>query len=95
MPTAENGWGGQNYMNYQSPQMDKALDALDVTCDTAPRKAAWAEFQKIYAEEVPVLPLFFRVEPYAIPKTMSGLQPRGPQFSSTMGVEDWRMTGAR
>ncbi|MFN8926014.1 MAG: peptide ABC transporter substrate-binding protein [Rhodospirillales bacterium] len=95
VPTAENGWGGQNYMNYQSARMDKALDDLDVTCDAGPRRAAWAEFQKIYAEEVPVLPLFFRVEPYAIPKTLSGLQPRGHQFSSTMGVEDWRMTGAR
>jgi len=98
IPTQENGWGGQNYMGYKSERMDKVLDGLVDTCppgNPAPRKQLWADLQKVYAEDLPVLPLYFRVDPFAIPQLVSTIKPTGHQYSSTMWMQEWGPTGAK
>ena len=39
--------------------MDADIDALERELDFAKRRPLWAEMQRIYAEQLPVLPLFF------------------------------------
>ena len=43
----------------------------------------------MYATELPVSPLFFRAEPYVLPKWLTGLEPTGNQDLSTLWVENW------
>jgi peptide/nickel transport system substrate-binding protein len=52
-------------------------------------KAAWSTMQKLYAADLPVIPLYFRAEPYVMPKWLKGLRPTGHQVTSTNWVEDW------
>jgi peptide/nickel transport system substrate-binding protein len=89
IPNGENGWGGSNYPGYANPEFDKVSAAIETELDPAKRAVYWATAQKLYAEDLPVLPLFFRAEPYAIPKWLKGLEPTGHSDGSTNWVENW------
>ena len=39
---------------------------------------------------LPILPLFFRVDPFVIPKALKGVRPTGNLNSSTLWIEQWR-----
>ncbi|WP_295138033.1 peptide ABC transporter substrate-binding protein [uncultured Reyranella sp.] len=90
IPSAANGWSGQNYPGYANPEMDKALDAAERELDAVKRRALFAEIQKLAADDLPSLPLFFRVDPFVIPKPLKGVTPTGTLNSSTLWVERWR-----
>ena len=90
IPSAENGWSGQNYPGYRSADMDKALDAAERELDTTKRRALFADIQRIHADDLPILPLFFRVDPFVIPKALKGVVPTGHLNSSTLWIEQWR-----
>jgi len=89
IPSAQNGWGGSNYPGYANPEFDKVSAAIETELDSEKRGALWATIQKLYADDLPVLPLFFRAEPYAIPKWLKGLEPSGHSDNSTNWVENW------
>jgi len=88
--TAANNWTGQNFTGYSNPRMDQLIDAIEVELDKGKRKALWAELQQIYAEDLPALPLYFRADPFLIPKWLKGIEPTGHQFVTTLWVEQWR-----
>lgn len=88
--SAANNWTGQNFTGYADPRMDHLIDAIEVELDKDKRKALWAELQAIYAEDLPALPLFFRADPFIIPKWLKGIEPTGHQFVTTLWVEQWR-----
>ncbi|SEH43875.1 peptide ABC transporter substrate-binding protein [Magnetospirillum fulvum] len=90
IPTAANNWAGQNYPGYASPKMDALLDAIEIETDRPRRKALWRDLQRLYAEDLPALPLYFRADPFILPKGMSGLSPTGHQDPSPYWVEQWR-----
>jgi peptide/nickel transport system substrate-binding protein len=90
IPTAKNGWSGQNYPGYANPAMDKALDAAERELDEAKRRILFADIQRIGAEDLPVPPMFFRVDPFVIPKALKGVRPTGHLNSSTLWIEQWR-----
>jgi len=90
IPSADNGWSGQNYPGYANPEMDKALDAAERELDVVKRRALFAEIQRLAADDLPSLPLFFRVDPFVIPKPLKGVTPTGTLNSSTLWVEQWR-----
>lgn len=88
--TAANNWTGQNFTGYSNPRMDQLIDAIEVELDKDKRRTLWAELQTIYAEDLPALPLFFRADPFIIPKWLKGIEPTGHQFVTTLWVERWR-----
>ncbi|HYD04738.1 MAG TPA: peptide ABC transporter substrate-binding protein, partial [Reyranella sp.] len=77
IPSAKNNWSGQNYPAYANPDMDKALDAAERELDKDKRRQLFAEILRLYTEDLPVLPLFFRVDPFVIPKALKGVRPTG------------------
>ena len=89
VPTAENGWAGQNYLNYRNPRMDALIDDLDQRCEPKANREAWSAAQRLYAEELPALPVFFQSDAFFFPVWLKGVTPTGHQFDSTIRVEDW------
>jgi peptide/nickel transport system substrate-binding protein len=90
IPTEKNGWSGQNFPGYRSARMDQLIDSIERELDPAARLPMWAELQTLYATDLPVLPLFFRAEPYVFPKWLSGVRPTGHLVTTTMWIEEWR-----
>jgi peptide/nickel transport system substrate-binding protein len=90
IPSAANGWAGQNVAGYRSAAMDALIDATEVELDREKRKALWARMQQLYAEDLPALPLDFRANPYILPKWLEGVVLTGHQTPITSWVERWR-----
>ncbi|MCX8101905.1 MAG: peptide ABC transporter substrate-binding protein [Geminicoccaceae bacterium] len=91
IPRAENGWAGQNYTGYANPRVDALLDAIERELDVEKRRALWRELQRIYAEDLPALPLYFRSDAHVWPKWLAGVEPTGHLAPTTLWVEDWRV----
>jgi peptide/nickel transport system substrate-binding protein len=89
IPTAGNNFAGANYSQFSHPEMDKLIDKLQRELDPAKRKPLWAEMQKIYTDELPVLPLFFRTDVFVVPKWLTGVIRPGQLPSNSYAVETW------
>ena len=92
IPSAENGWSGQNFDGYSNPEFDKLMDAIEVELDPAKRFEMWHQLQTLYAEELPALPLYFRADAFVLPKWLDGVTPTGHDAPSTLWIDKWRRT---
>ncbi len=90
IPTAANNWGGNNGIAFSDARMDQLIEQSETELDTTKQKAIWAEMQKIYAEKVLVLPLFFRADPHVVPKWLDGYTPTGHGDLSVLFSENWK-----
>ncbi|MBS0526764.1 MAG: peptide ABC transporter substrate-binding protein [Proteobacteria bacterium] len=90
IPSAENGWSGQNFPGYRNPEMDRALDGAERELDPVRRRAFFADILRLYADDLPALPMYFRVDSFVIPKTLTGVVPTGHQGCTSLWIENWR-----
>ena len=90
IPTPDNNWAGQNYTGFSNAEMDDLIEQIEVELDRDKRREMWRRLQHIYAEELPALPLYFRANPYILPKELKGVRPTGHQYPTTLWVEEWR-----
>lgn len=77
IPSAKNAYNGQNYAGFSNPEMDKLCHTIPTELDQAKRVTMLKRTQAILADELPVLPLYFRVEPTAVKKGLSNWKPTG------------------
>ncbi|HEY1795204.1 MAG TPA: peptide ABC transporter substrate-binding protein [Stellaceae bacterium] len=89
IPSAGNGYSGENLAGYKNPKMDELLKALELELDPQKRKAMWAEAQKIFAADLPFLPLYLRTDTFILPKWLGGVEPTGNQYPTSLWVTDW------
>jgi peptide/nickel transport system substrate-binding protein len=89
IPTAANNWSGSNYTAFSDPKMDADITAAESELDPGKRKAIWADMQRIYAEQLPVLPLFFRADAHVTPTWLTGYSPTGNADLTPLWAEDW------
>jgi peptide/nickel transport system substrate-binding protein len=90
IPTAANAWGGSNIMDWHSARMDRDISAAETELDPVKQKAAWRDMQHVYAEDLPVLPLFFRAEAHVVPIWLQGYEPTGNTDTTSTWAEEWR-----
>ncbi len=93
IPTAENNYSGENSEGYRSPEMDKLVDAIEVELDKTKRGALWKQLQALFAEDLPMLPITYRSDPYVLPLWLKGVEPTGHQAPTTLWIENWRAEG--
>ena len=89
IPSAANGYSGQNYPGLANPELDRVLDDLEVVCEPKANRALWARLQQLYGTLLPSLPLYYRADATVKPKWLSGLVPTGHQEPSSLWVERW------
>lgn len=87
----KNGWSGQNYPGWNNPRMDKLIENMDSEFNPKKRLELAAEMQKLYTDELPVLPLYYRTDNAVIPKNLKNFKIPGHQFSETNEVEHWTL----
>ena len=79
VPSPDNAWAGQNYTGFRNAEMDALIDAIEVELDREERRDLWRRLQLLYAEELPVLPLYWRANAFVLPKWLKGVRPTGHQ----------------
>lgn len=89
IPSAKNGYSGQNQMGWSNKQVDGLLDKLDTEFKHEKRVELVHEILKFYTDEVPVLPLYYRSDVAVIPNQLKGYKLTGHQFPETDEVEKW------
>jgi peptide/nickel transport system substrate-binding protein len=90
IPTPANNFAGQNYTTFRNAEMDDLIDRIEVELDREKRRIMWRRIQEIYAEELPVIPLYFRANAFVLPKWLKGVEPTGHQYPTSLWVEHWR-----
>jgi peptide/nickel transport system substrate-binding protein len=90
IPSEANGFAGQNAAGFSNPEMDRLIDALEIELDSGKRKGLWTAAQRLYATELPSLPLYFRSEVFILPKWLTGVRPTGNQYPTTLWISDWK-----
>jgi peptide/nickel transport system substrate-binding protein len=90
IPRKENNFAGQNYTGFKNKEVDQLIDNIEIQLDKKKRAQMWSRLQHIYAEKLPVIPLYFRANPYVLPKWLSGVEPTGHQYPSSLWVENWK-----
>ena len=68
------GGGGQNYVGWSNAEVDALLDEARQKTDLAERRALYQQFQAIYAEELPSLPINYPVYTYGVSKRVNNVQ---------------------
>lgn len=71
IPNDANGWAGQNYPGYKNADMDRVCKEASREIDEGKRNRLLHESQRMFARDLPALPLYFRVTVAAAKK---GLQ---------------------
>ena len=90
IPSAQSGWSGENFGGFANPEADHLLDAIEGELDATTRLSLWRQLEVLYAEQLPALPLYFRADPFVLPKWLEGVTPTGHDAPSTLWIENWR-----
>ena len=77
VPSAANAYNGQNYSGFSNAEMDKLCHAIPTELDESKRVALLRRTQEIMADEMPVLPLYFRVDVTSIKQGLQNWKPTG------------------
>jgi len=83
--------GGQNYSQWDNRMASEYIEQARITTDYTERARLYNNFQVIFAEELPSLPLYFTVYNYAIDSGVQGVRV-GPLFDTSdrfLTIRDW------
>jgi len=83
--------GGQNYAQWNNNMASEHLENARVAVDISERMRLYNNFQVIFADELPALPLYYPVYTYAVRNDVQGVR-MGPLFDSCdrfASVLDW------
>ncbi len=90
IPTAGNNFVGQNTPGYKNPQIDTLLEQADEELDETKRAALLRKSQELWAEDLPSLPLFFRLELNVSRRELKNYRPTGISGAGpTWNTEQW------
>ncbi len=77
IPSAANNWEGDNRVGWRNAENDRVWEQLNSELDAQKRIALFRRQQEIFAEDLPNVPLYFRLDLTTFPKVMRGPRPTG------------------
>ena len=83
--------GGQNYSQWENRIASQYLQEARVTQDVEERAKLYRNFQAIFTDELPALPLFYPVYNFSVSSTIQGIR-LGPMFDSNdrfWNINEW------
>lgn len=89
--------GGQNYSQWDNFVASDYLEQARITTDLIERSLFYRNFQVVFGEELPALPLFYPVYSFAVSNQVQGVTV-GPLFDTSdrfMTVENWYLIGPK
>jgi len=89
--------GGQNYSQWNDRTVSDTLEQARVATDLAERTRLYHNFQYLFADQLPSLPLYYPVYNYAVDNQVNGIS-IGPLFSTSdrfSNITSWNMVFKR
>ncbi len=83
--------GGQNYSQWNNRSASEYLEQARVTTDISERQRMYRNFQFIFEEEIPSIPLYYPVYNYAVSTKVNGVRigPLYDQSDRFANVNEW------
>lgn len=89
IPTEENGWSGQNVAGFEHPVADELIDKINIEMSESKRQEYATELLKIWADEMPSLPLWFRTDIATWKTNVTGIKPTGSADPYSWNSWEW------
>ena len=85
---------GQNFAGFQNEEADLVMEGIRSTMDPEQQLELYHDFQRIFAEQVPSLLLYYPIYIYAVDSEVNGVQlaPLLHNSDRFRNVEDWYMS---
>ena len=90
IPKKSNNYMGQNQPGWCDKKVDQILKAASRELDKEKRNKLGQRFETLFAEMLPALPLFFRVEVSVTRKELINWKPTGTLQPITWNAHEWR-----
>ncbi len=84
-----------NFSGLSIPAMDAILEKGAVTADSAQRKQVYSDFQKMFLDEMPIVPLYFQNRLAAISKRVVGASHMVQTNNLLRNVNEWYVTDGK
>ncbi len=88
VPNASNGWTGNNFPGWCFYEADKAIRVATTSLSREERAAAYLRQQQLFTQEIPVLPLFQRVDLVLANPSLTGVG-ADPTAPFTWNIATW------
>ena len=88
VPAEHNAWVGDNYPGYKSAEMDRVCKAQSFEVDADRRMQLLRESARIFARDLPALPLYYTLTTVAAKVGLENFGPRVPT-SATWNAHTW------
>ncbi len=89
--------GGQNYTQWDNRVASEYLESARVSVNILERAKYYRNFQIIFSQEMPALPMFYPVYTYAVDQGIQGVRV-GPMFTPSdrfANVTEWYLSGQK
>lgn len=91
IPTKANNFSGQNYPGWCNQEASKLLIDASNKLTQAERKPLYVQAQKIWTSELPVLPLYQRLNQTVVKKALSPFSPAPTNTPPTWNAHLWQL----
>jgi len=89
IPSKKNNWQGQNNPGFVNDEIDRIDRLIPTVIDKKERTRLFHKEQEIWTEELPALPLYFRVDVTATRPGFRNWKPTGTDTPITWNAESW------
>ncbi len=91
IPTEANNWEGNNRVGWRNAENDRIWEQVISELDAQKRITLFRKQQEIFAEDLPSLSLYFRLDLTTFPKAMKGPRPVGlGTYYLPWNIWEWR-----
>ncbi|MBI4863787.1 MAG: peptide ABC transporter substrate-binding protein [Candidatus Riflebacteria bacterium] len=94
VPSEANGWQGQNASGWRNDRATQLLERVQTTLEESERAGLLAEVQRLWAQDLPSIPLFFRANVSVVSPRLVGWKPTGTHVPETWNIHEWRLSPA-
>ncbi len=81
--------GGQNYVRYRNPEIDRLTEEGTRVVDKAKRAEIYKRIQAIMAEDIPMIPMLYWTTLDAVNKRIKGFKPNPTNSGNLWNCQEW------
>jgi len=89
IPSPSNNWQGQNYAGLRNDELTRLAIEGEKALDLKKRIGILQKVQEIFAEQLPAIPLYFRVNSSVTDKRLRNWKPTGTSYPTSWNSAEW------